>query len=63
MFPLQCQLLLQEQFEYTKGQSESVYERRTNSTMANRKRTNNNQHNIHIKQRSSNFLNNVMYQK
>jgi len=32
-----------------KGQSESVYRRRTDNTMAKRKRTNNDQQNIHIK--------------
>ena len=32
-----------------KGQSESLYRRRTDNTMANRKSTNNDQQNIHIK--------------
>ena len=36
-----------EEFEDTKGQSESVYRRRTDKTMS--KRTNNDQQNIHIK--------------
>jgi hypothetical protein len=32
-----------------KGQSETVYRRRTDNTMAKRKRTNNDLQNIHIK--------------
>ena len=39
-------LFSQEEFEDTKGVSESINQRRTDNTMAKRKRTNNNLQNI-----------------
>jgi len=41
--------MLKRSVKIPKGQSESVYRRRTDNTMAKRKSTNNDQQNMHIK--------------
>jgi hypothetical protein len=40
---------MEKSLKIPKGQSETVYRRRTDNTMGKRKRTNNDRQNIHIK--------------